>query len=100
MDRAELIGRLRGAVTNPWRPTGPPRMTPWAWAADVILAFVLAAATVDTARNPQDTVGPFWNPRVPYPVLDGLPTPPAPPVAPTWAVGPEFGIPPQVTTWL
>ncbi|WP_274535197.1 sensor histidine kinase [Pseudofrankia asymbiotica] len=45
--------RWRWPGLGPWRGAGglPARLSPWAWMADGILAFVLVAATLVAARN-------------------------------------------------
>ncbi|WP_433073095.1 sensor histidine kinase [Dactylosporangium sp. CA-052675] len=59
---------------------GQPRLTPWAWAADIILALVLAVGAVNGAAEPlqRDRPGPI----IVYGPFDRVPQPPEPPAFP------------------
>jgi signal transduction histidine kinase len=91
VDRAELTGRLRGAVVNLWRPTGPPlpRLTRWAWTADIILAASMAVLTVSRALDRQAP-----------PPVNVAPIPELPPFPPTPPFQGHLVPSPQTSGWL
>ncbi|WP_037364674.1 sensor histidine kinase [Nakamurella lactea] len=80
MDRAAIVRRAQAAVVALRRRTDDlPRLSRWAWAADVSIAVVLAAATYYSAVNPttpsEDGPLPIGLPGV----WPGVPTPPITP---------------------
>jgi signal transduction histidine kinase len=87
----EIARRWRVAVAWLRRSTGqPPRLTPWGWAADAILALTLTIATVNGARQFDD------GPSAAVPSLpeflppSGVPVPPGPPFAPVEYLHPSW----------
>lgn len=76
MGGAEIVQRWRGSVVALLRETSPPpRPSPWAWAADAILAFVLGVCTATAALRQGDA----GVEMVPFPA-GGVPAPPEPPL--------------------
>ncbi|GAA2645293.1 hypothetical protein GCM10010399_93920 [Dactylosporangium fulvum] len=101
MDREAIARRLRAAATWLWQ-TAPaqPRLSAWAWAADAILAVLLATAAVSGALQHQDVMqrdGPIH-----IFVPEGAPAPVAP-GPPEWAPGPrdrlQDGPPGELEPW-
>jgi signal transduction histidine kinase len=98
VNRTDLTVRLRGAVANLWRPTGPPpRLTRWAWTADIILAFVLVVITVSVLDSPDSP--PRADP-LPQSPAGGPPIPPAPAIPSIEPIAPHFGASLNVSWWL
>ncbi|MDR6974798.1 signal transduction histidine kinase [Streptomyces sp. 3330] len=75
--RAEIVERWRTGAAALRRRSPLPRPSRWMWAADAILAFVLAACTVGAAYRRGDGVGPVAPAFVPAPPR--LPVPPGVP---------------------
>jgi signal transduction histidine kinase len=72
---AEIVERWRTGIAELLRAPGPPpRPSRWAWTADAILAFVLAACTAGTALRQGRGPGLV----LPFPA--GAPAPPGPPL--------------------
>ncbi|MDX6314416.1 MAG: hypothetical protein QOF44_3880 [Streptomyces sp.] len=79
MGGAEIVQRWRESVVALLRETSPPpRPSPWAWAADAILAFVLAVCTAVAALRPGDRSVKVT--LFPEGSSTGVPTPPTVPV--------------------
>jgi signal transduction histidine kinase len=98
VDRADLTGRLRSAVANLWRATGPPsRLTRWAWTADIILAFVLVVITVSVLDSPDSPPRAY---PLPQSSAGGPPIPPVPAMPSIEPVAPHFGTSLHVSWWL
>ncbi|MEV0399250.1 histidine kinase [Actinoallomurus sp. NPDC050550] len=84
MNRAEIARRWQAGTAALRRVTSPPPLSRWAWAADTILAVVLAVGTLSVAPGPvavHDVPAPVIPPETPPPGL-GVPTPPVAPPAP------------------
>ncbi|GAA4624863.1 histidine kinase [Actinoallomurus vinaceus] len=84
MNRAEIAGRWQAGTAALRRVTSPPPLSRWAWAADTILAVVLAIGTLSVHPGPaavNDVPAQVIPPEVPPP-LPGVPTPPVAPTAP------------------
>jgi signal transduction histidine kinase len=77
VNREEIARRWQAAVDWLGRSTGqPPRLTPWGWAADAILALILTIGAVSGAQRFEDAPS---GSVAPLPVF----LPPGPPEAPT-----------------
>ncbi|MGW2718314.1 sensor histidine kinase [Streptomyces sp. NPDC001492] len=79
-DRAEIVKRWRTAVAALRHRSPLPRPTRWMWAADAILACVLAGCTLGAALGQGNGAVPV--PPVVVPTTPPVPTPATPPVAP------------------
>lgn len=79
--RNEIVRRFRSAIAWARHTTPPPaRLTPWGWAADGILAVLLAIGAVNGAMQVQDDSFDVIRPVVVRPQL--APIRPVPPFAP------------------
>jgi signal transduction histidine kinase len=90
VNREEIARRWHAAVAWLRRSTGQsPRLTPWGWAADAVLALTLTIGTVNGARQ-FDDVPSAAVPSLPEFLPSGVPIPPGPPFAPVEHLHPSF----------
>jgi signal transduction histidine kinase len=92
VNREEIARRWQAAVAWLRRSTGqPPRLTPWGWAADAILALTLTIGAVNGAQQFQDGPGAAV-PQLPVFLPSGTPIPPMPPFELPHATGTQLAL--------